>query len=70
MSIITVQIDKDLMNEVKEITQKKYPLRKITSYAEATREALIDFVKKNQRFKNKEAEQDATNNKIDEVAKI
>ncbi len=54
MSIITIQIDKDLMNEVKEITQNKYPLRKISSYAEATREALIDFVKKNQRYKNKE----------------
>ena len=51
---INLKIDQDLLDEVKEITQNKYPLRKISSYAEATREALIDFVKKNQRYKNKE----------------
>ena len=51
---ITLKIDQDLLDEVKEITQNKYPLRKINSYAEATREALIDFIKKNQRYKNKE----------------
>ena len=54
MSFITIQIDKDLMNEVKSIAKNKYPLRKIDFYAEAAREALIDFVKKNQRYKNKE----------------
>jgi len=51
---INLKIDQDLLDEVKEITQNKYPLRKISSYAEATREALIDFIKKNQRYKNKE----------------
>lgn len=51
---INLKIDQDLLDEVKEITQNKYPIRKISSYAEATREALIDFVKKNQRYKNKE----------------
>lgn len=51
---INLKIDQDLLDEIKEITQNKYPLRKISSYAEATREALIDFIKKNQRYKNKE----------------
>ena len=51
---ITLKIDQDLLDEVRELTQNKYPLRKISSYAEATREALIDFIKKNQRYKNKE----------------
>ncbi len=38
------------MEKVKKIVKKKKPLRKINSYAEATREVLIDFVKKNQRL--------------------
>ena len=41
------------MNEVKTIAQNKFPLRKIESYAEATREALIEFIKRNQKYKNK-----------------
>lgn len=50
MPITTIQIDRDLMEKVKKIVKKKKPLRKINSYAEATREVLIDFVKKNQRL--------------------
>ncbi|KKL59513.1 hypothetical protein LCGC14_2214610 [marine sediment metagenome] len=53
MTITSVQIDKNLMEKVKEIMKKKKPLRKINSYAEATREVLIDFVNKNQRFLSK-----------------
>lgn len=50
MVITSVQIDRDLMEKVKEIVKKKKPLRKINSYAEATREVFIDFVKKNQKL--------------------
>ena len=50
MKITSVQLDRDLLNKVKIIVRKKKPLRKINSYAEATREVLIDFVKKNQRI--------------------
>lgn len=45
-------MDQDLLDKVKEITQKKFPLRKINKYAEAVREALMDFIKKNQKFVN------------------
>ena len=51
---ITLKIDQDLLDEVRTLTQNKFPLRKIEFYAEAVREALIDFIKKNQRYKNKE----------------
>lgn len=47
---ITLKIDQKLLDEVKIIAEHKFPLRNITSYAEATREALIEFVKKNQKF--------------------
>lgn len=50
---INIKIDKNLGDEVKEIAQKKFPLRNIEFYSEAIREALIEFVKKNQKFKNK-----------------
>ena len=53
MSLITLQLDRDLIEKVKEIAQNKFPLRKINSYAEGTREALIEFVKKNQKYKLK-----------------
>lgn len=54
----TLKIDQDLLDEVKEIAQTKYPLRKIVFYAEAVREALIEFIKKNQRYKNKTTKND------------
>lgn len=53
MSLITLQLDRDLIEKVKEIAQNKFSLRKINSYAEATREALIEFVKKNQKHSKK-----------------
>jgi len=59
MKEISLKIDQDLLNKVKAITQNKFPLRKILTYAEATREALIEFVKKNQRLINKENNQNA-----------
>ena len=57
MSIITLQLDRDLIEKVKEIAQSKYPLRKINSYAEGTREALIEFVKRNQKYAKKPTNQ-------------
>lgn len=50
MPTTTIQIDRDLMEKVKAIMKKKKPLRKINSYAEATREVLIDFINKNRRY--------------------
>lgn len=50
---INIKIDKNLGDEVKEIAQNKFPLRKIEFYSEAVREALIEFIKKNKKFKNK-----------------
>ena len=52
---VSLKIDQDLLDEVKEITKNKFPLRKIEFYSEAVREALIEFIKKNQRYKNKES---------------
>ena len=47
---INLKIDQKLLNKVKTITKNKFPLRNITSYAEAVREALIEFVNKNPKF--------------------
>lgn len=47
---ITLKIDQDLMDKIKTITQKKHPLRKIDTYAVATREALFEYVEKNRKF--------------------
>ncbi len=47
---ITLKIDQKLLDKVKTITKNKFSLRNINSYAEAVREALIDFIKKNQRL--------------------
>jgi hypothetical protein len=54
MSLTTIQIDNDLLEKVKKIAQNKWPLRKITKYAEATREVFFDFVKRNKKFLNKQ----------------
>ncbi len=57
MSYITLQLERDLIEKIKEIARNKFPLRNINSYAEATREALIEFVKKNRRYLPKENDQ-------------
>lgn len=57
MSKVNIKIEPDLIEKVKTIAENKFPLRNITSYAEATREALIEFCKKNQRFSKKEVNQ-------------
>ena len=57
MVITSVQLDKDLIEKVKAIVKKKKPLRKINSYAEATREVLIDYVRKNQKLLAEEINQ-------------
>lgn len=47
---INLKIDQDLLDKIREIAQKKNPLRKISTYAEATRESLIEFIEKNKKF--------------------
>ena len=58
MSITSVQLDKTLVEQVIEIARSKFPLRNINSYAEATREALIEFVNKNKKYCNQDSNQD------------
>lgn len=58
MSITSVQLDRALVEQVKEIARSKFPLRNINSYAEATREALIEFVNKNKKYCNQDSNQD------------
>ena len=53
MSKTNIKIETDLIEKVKTIAENKFPLRNITSYAEATREALIEFCKKNKKFSKK-----------------
>ena len=57
MAITSVQLDRTLVEQVKEIARNKFPLRNINSYAEATREALIEFVKRNQKHCNQDSNQ-------------
>ena len=45
-----IKIEKDLVEKVKTIAENKYPLRNIDSYAEAIRESLIEFIKKNSKY--------------------
>lgn len=52
MSITSIQIDTDLMEKVMKIAQKKWPLRKISKYAETTREVFFDFIKRNKKVLN------------------
>lgn len=66
MAITSVQLDRDLVEKVKTIVKKKKPLRKINSYAEATREVLIDYVKKNQKLLAEETNQ----NQIETVQEV
>ena len=51
---INLKINQDLMEEVKSIAANKWPRRKITTYSGAIIEALIEFVKRNQKFNNKQ----------------
>jgi len=53
MSKVNLNVDYDLADEVLIITQNKFPRRKISFYSEAIKEALIEFVKENQKFKDK-----------------
>ena len=53
MTNITLQLESTLIEEVKELVGNKYPFLKINSYAEAVRQVLTEFSKKNQRFKDK-----------------
>ena len=57
MSKINIKLDPELVEKVKTVAENKFPLRKITSYAEATREALIEFVKRNQKYAKKPTNQ-------------
>lgn len=50
---ITLKIEEKLLDEVKSIAKNKFPLRNISSYAEATREALIEFANKNRKYVKK-----------------
>lgn len=50
MAITTVQLKKEMVDKVKSIVQLKKPLRDINSNAEAIREVLIDFIKKNKKY--------------------
>ena len=54
---ITLKIEEKLLNEVKSIAKNKFPLRNISSYAEATREALIEFANKNRKYIKKSTNQ-------------
>lgn len=68
---VNFKIDKVLCDEVKEIAASKFPLRNISSYADAVREALIQFVKKNQRYKNKtEVRHITSNNQKEQIETI
>lgn len=53
MSKINIKLEPELVEKVKTIAENKFPLRNITSYAEAVREGLIEFVKKNQKYTKK-----------------
>lgn len=47
---ITLKINEDLLSQVKAIAKNKFNLREIDSYAEATREGLLEFIKKNKKY--------------------
>ena len=64
---INLKIDQKLLNKVKAITKNKFPLRNISSYAEAVREALIEFVKKNSKFVKIESNEIQTEIKAEEA---
>ena len=64
---INLKIDQKLLDKVKTITKNKFPLRNITSYAEAVREALIEFVKKNSKFVKIESNEIQTEIKAEEA---
>lgn len=57
MSRITLQLDRDLIEKVKIIAEKKFSVRKITKSAGAVREALIEFVKENICYLNESQDQ-------------
>jgi hypothetical protein len=64
---INLKIDQNLLDKVRIITKNKYPLRNITSYAEATREALIEYVKKNLKYQKIESNEIQNEIKVEEA---
>ena len=57
MSKINIKLEPELVEKVRIIAENKFPLRNISSYAEAIREALIEFVKRNQKYAKKPTNQ-------------
>jgi len=47
MSNTTIQIDKDMANDILELAKQKWPMRKIKFYAEAAREIFLEFISEN-----------------------
>lgn len=64
---ITLKIEERLLDQVKSIAKNKFPLRNITSYAEATREALIEFVNKNRKYVKKPTNRPKIENIMEEI---
>lgn len=50
--LITLKIEQSLLEKIRKIAKKKFPHRSIEFYAEATREILIDVVRKNKKILN------------------
>ena len=48
-----IKLEKDFVEKVLKIAQTKFELRNIDSYAEAVREALIEFIKNNKKYLKK-----------------
>lgn len=67
MSKINIKLEPELVEKVKTIAENKFPLRNINSYAEATREALIEFVKKNQKYAKKPTTQNQLETITEEI---
>ena len=47
MSQTTVRLEKSYLNKVLEVAQERRPYKKITTYADAVREALDFFIESN-----------------------
>ena len=53
---VFIKLEKNLANKVLVIASKRFPLRNIDKYAEAVREALIEFIKNSERLLEKKTE--------------
>jgi len=47
---MNMKLERELIEQVRTIAQKKFPLRNLSTYSKATREVLIEFIKKNQKY--------------------